>query len=88
MHMGKETAADVLVISETWLNNSVLDNAINIEEYNVFRTDRLKRGGGLVIYIKNRYEVTLLLSKSISKQFELLAVGLFKDSGLYCSRLL
>lgn len=29
------TAATVLVISETWLNNSVLDNAIKIEGYNV-----------------------------------------------------
>ncbi len=49
------------------------DNAINIEGYNVFRIDWPKRGSGLAIYIKNWYAATLLISKSISKQFELLA---------------
>lgn len=48
----KNTDADVLVISETWLNKSISDKVINIEGYNVFRIDRPKRGGGLVIYIK------------------------------------
>ncbi len=40
------TSADVIVISETWLNKTVLDKAIGIDGYTVYRTDRPKRGGG------------------------------------------
>lgn len=42
----KNTNADVIVISETWLNKSISDKDISIIGYKVFRADRLKRGGG------------------------------------------
>ena len=62
------TDADVFVLSETWLSKSVSDKVINISGYNVFRSDRPNRGGGVAIYIKNQYQVNVLLSKSIVKQ--------------------
>ena len=57
---------DVIGICETWLNNSYDDNLISIENYNLYRQDRevgnilnqsnrLKKGGGLVIYIGSKF---------------------------------
>lgn len=48
------TDADVTVVSEM------------IREYNVSRTDLPKRGG-VAIYIKNKFQVNVLLSKSVVK---------------------
>ncbi len=70
------TETDILVLSETWLSKSVSDQEISINGYNVFRCDRLRKGGGVAIYIKNKFHATLLSSLSISKQFEFLALKL------------
>lgn len=72
----KSTNADVIVLSEMWLSKSCSDEAISIKGYNVFRTDRPKKGGGVAIYCKSKFSVNILLSKSISKQFEFLANNL------------
>ncbi len=40
--------------------------------YNIFRTDRRAKGGGVAIYVKNCLLATVQLSKSVPKQFELL----------------
>lgn len=45
----KSTDADIIVFSETWLSKSVLDTDICITGYNVYRTDRVKKGGGVAI---------------------------------------
>ncbi len=42
----KNTSADIIVISETWLNKTVLDKAIGIDGHTVNSADRQKRGGG------------------------------------------
>ena len=56
---------DILGVSETWLNSSLDDNMLNIQNYNIIRNDRswnddvtntnskVKRGGGVCMYIKN-----------------------------------
>ena len=54
---------DIILICETWLNNTTPDAAISIPEYEVsLRNDRLDTGngigGGLVVY--SRREVTIL----------------------------
>jgi hypothetical protein len=56
---------DIFMISETWLWNTISDLEINIEGYKMIRCDRPniktynKRGGGVIVYIKNEYEVEL-----------------------------
>lgn len=75
------TDADILVLSETWLNKSVLDKDIYISRYNIFCWDRPKRGGGIAIYVKNRFHVTLLSSLSVFKQFELLTLSVELSKG-------
>uniref|UniRef100_A0A8C5N2E5 Reverse transcriptase domain-containing protein n=1 Tax=Gouania willdenowi TaxID=441366 RepID=A0A8C5N2E5_GOUWI len=71
----KSTGADV-VISETWLTKSITNEDINILGFNVFRTDRPKKGGGVAIYVKSRFNASIVLSQSISKQMEFLALDL------------
>lgn len=47
-----KTKAAVICITETWLDNSVINSEIEIPGYNVIRKDRNKNGGGVCMYIK------------------------------------
>nr|CAH7734072.1 unnamed protein product [Callosobruchus chinensis] len=53
-----EANYDAFCLSETWLNNNINDNVIQINGYNVYRQDRDTRGGGLCIYVKSKYMTT------------------------------
>lgn len=44
---------DVICVSETWFTQSTTDSLIRLNGYNVFRSDRVRHGGGVAIYIKN-----------------------------------
>jgi len=81
--LAENTSADVIVISETWLKKTVSDNAIDIDGYTVYRTDRPNRGGGVAIYVKDSLEVTVLLSESVVKKYELLALNLIVSKTLH-----
>ena len=59
-HEINEQQPDIVNINETWLNDTISDNEINITGYNLMRLDRgrdefgtIKRGGGICTYIKN-----------------------------------
>lgn len=65
---------DVVVVSETWLKPSIPDNVINMAGYDVFRTDRKGRAGGVAIYVLEKFQGSVLHSTSIPHQFEFLAV--------------
>ena len=42
----------ILTLSETWLNESILDSEISIPGYNLFRLDRGEHGGGVAVYAR------------------------------------
>ena len=42
----------ILGISETKLDNNIMDSELNIEVYDLIRADRNRRGGGVACYIK------------------------------------
>jgi len=50
---------DILIFTETWLSDDVLDSELGLANYNLFRCDRNpstsvhSRGGGVVIAVKN-----------------------------------
>jgi len=44
---------DILTISESWLDNSILPHEIEIAGYTTLRKDRNRHGGGVMQYIKN-----------------------------------
>ena len=56
---------DLLTISETWLTNSIENRLTTVPGYNFIRADRetvredgtTKKGGGLGIYYKSKYEI-------------------------------
>ena len=48
---------DVIGITETWLNDKILDEEISIKGYMLFRKDRKDdfktRGGGVALFVRN-----------------------------------
>ena len=44
---------DIIAVSETWLDDTILDNEIHINGYNVSREDRNCHGGGVAIYTRD-----------------------------------
>nr|CAI5834332.1 unnamed protein product [Callosobruchus analis] len=46
---------DFIALSETWLNNNIVDSVIALKGYKIFRTDRGGRGGGVALYVTNKY---------------------------------
>lgn len=79
----KSTAADVIVISETWLTKSISNNDIHINGFEIYRADRPAKGGGVAIYVNSSLHVNLLQAKSICKQFELLELKIEIAKGLH-----
>ena len=66
---------DILGICETWLNQSVTNDMINLYKHKVIRQDRNtgKRGGGLVVYVSDKlYNHTCIMSdySSITEDIE------------------
>ena len=51
--LAHKTRASVIAISETWLDETVTDSEIELEDFNVIRNDRNRNGGGVCLYIKN-----------------------------------
>ena len=50
-----------MTISETWLNTSVTSGEIKLDDYKVFRLDRLhKRGGGVCAYVRTELKTKVL----------------------------
>ena len=51
--LAHKTRASVIAISETWLDETVTDSEIELEDFNVIRNDQNRNGGGVCLYIKN-----------------------------------
>ena len=68
------TDPDVLILSESWLKKHIDDSVIALSGYNLFRIDRAKRGGGVVIYAKTVFSVSILESITRPNYYEFLAL--------------
>ncbi len=81
--------ADVVIISESWLKKRHTDDLFRIDGYNLYRRDRLGRGGGgVAIYLVNsvissqynfirndaRFEVLIVRCKILSRHCFILGV--------------
>ena len=53
---------DILCVSETWLLPTMQSRLMNISGYSVYRCDG-GRGGGVCIYVKTIFNVTVLSTK-------------------------
>jgi len=52
-HIAIKTKAAVISITETWLDQTVTDAEIHIQNFSVIRKDRLRHGGGVCGYIRD-----------------------------------
>ena len=51
---------DIFAVSESWLNDTIIDSEIAIEGYQVYRKDRPNSvGGGVCLYVKNEYDFSV-----------------------------
>lgn len=71
-----QSNVDVLVVSESWLCDSVPDSDVQLIGYNIYRADRVGRGGGIAIYVKCCLNVSVSISTSVPKQYECLVLNL------------
>ena len=44
---------DLVCIVESWLSSDISDNEILIPNYSIFRLDRSRHGGGILVYVKS-----------------------------------
>ncbi len=58
-----EFRSSIITLSETWLDNSITDSDISLRGYTIFRRDRNRHGGGVMMYVdqdlpvKRRYDL-------------------------------
>jgi hypothetical protein len=67
---------DVLAVSESCLRNP----EISIPNYNIFCQDRTAKGGRISIYCRESLQSSVILSRSIPKQFELLLLKISPET--------
>ena len=57
----------VVVVTESWLNDSIPSTAINIgQSFNIFRKDRLMPGGGVLVYVHNDLPTKRLVNVEVN----------------------
>ena len=67
----RQNDVHILSVNETWLDNSIQSNEIDIEGFQIVRKDRNRKGGGTAVYIRNNMQFELLNHDSL-KQLEAL----------------
>ena len=70
---------DVLTMSETWLNSTVTNGEIAIDDYKIFRQNRLhKKGGGVCAFVKKVLKLTIIneLTNTSESNFQQLWIKL------------
>lgn len=74
---------DILVLTETWLTSAYSDSMLDLDSYVLYRKDRINRGGGLLIGVKNFFPTQ---SFSYNFESEIIGIDLFINSDkAYCS---
>ena len=68
LYIDKETA-DIIGITETWLNEEISDVELNINDYTIFRHDRLNKTGGSVILLIKK-DIKVNIRDDLLKEFE------------------
>ena len=63
---------EVLALSETWLDSSVVDCELRLPGYSVFRCDRSRCGGGVTVYCANHLSCSVLSCGASSSGIEYL----------------
>ena len=46
----------IICLTETWLSSDISDSEVSISGYNLYRADRDRHGGGILMYIDSRLQ--------------------------------
>ena len=74
---------DVICVTESWLSQDIPDSELVISGYNVFRRDRNRHGGGIIIFVRDSLPCTILPTP-ISSSIELLSLTVEFCSSKFC----
>ena len=56
---------DVVCVVESWLSTEIQNSEIHIPDYFIVRLDRNRHGGGVIMFIRNRFTAASLSTSSI-----------------------
>jgi len=73
----REHSHDVILLTETHLDNTIEDSEISIEGYQLFRKDRNRHGGGILVYEKTHL-LPVLFSEVDQCSLEFISVRLLR----------
>lgn len=69
-----EERLDVLAVTETFLGDEILDSELLGGDYTIFRRDRNRHGGGVMLYVKN--SISAIRRRDLETNCEVLWVEL------------
>lgn len=81
--LAHSTNPDVLAVSESWLRKATENSEISIPNDNIYRQDRTTKGDGVAIYCRDNLQCSVILSRSVPKQFELLLLKIHLSRNKY-----
>ena len=75
----------IVCIVESWLDDSITDNELCIDNYAIVRADRNRHGGGAPIYVLDTFSFNVIYSGSLDLELIILSVCLAPPSPLKLS---
>ena len=67
--IAQKSKAAVISVTETWLDDSVCDGEIAIDNYSVVRRDRNRNGGGVCVYVRQDFAFAVRRDLLSSNEF-------------------
>ena len=72
----------LICIVETWLNETILNTELSIDDYDIVRLDRNRQGGGVMIFVANALTYKLVISGPNDTELIVLSILNFSLSPL------
>ena len=72
-----ENHPGVVCVVETWLGEEITDSEISLPDYQLYRLDRNRHGGGVLMYVHKDYFCKVLLAGPA--QLEFLFISIYKN---------
>ena len=72
---------DIVCIVETWLDHNITDNEVAIQDYQLFRLDRNRHGGGIALFVHFSLSCHILLTGG-PFELEFISLSVLSQSSL------
>ena len=72
---------DIICIVEMWLDNNISDNELAMQDYQLFRLDRNRHGGGIALYVHLSLSCNILL-RGGPFELEFISISVLSQSSL------